>query len=140
MSGGSPLTQLSACDGTCIIFKLEARIVSTEAHGAIELADTVPHVPLPSDPPIGDENEIRSVQNRSENMGFTGEDFGKHHSCARFEVHVASRPAFLVCMLAGVAFYRNGDSRVGLNVPHRIEEIASVLRPKFQADLATQLA
>jgi hypothetical protein len=43
-------------------------------------------------------------------------------------------------MLTGIVLHRNNKLRFGLNAPHGINEVAGILRPQFQTELAAKFA
>src|SRR5712692_4651851 len=80
------------------------------------------------------------MQFSMQRMPFAGPYWGHLNASARSDVHIAASPAFLMRMLARVAFEGNRDFGIGLNVPHGVEQITGVLRPQFEADLTPQFA
>ncbi len=56
------------------------------------------------------------------------------------QIDVATGMALLVRTHTGIALDRNSNARIRLDVPHRIDEIASILGAQFDPDLSAQFA
>jgi hypothetical protein len=59
---------------------------------------------------------------------------------ARLDVAVSTVTAFGAGVLTGIALHRNDEFRFGLNAPHGLNEVAGILRAKFQTELAAKFA
>ncbi len=72
-------------------------------------------------------------------MGLPGDDFWRRvHRL--LQIDVAAGMALLLRTHTGIALDRNGKARIRLDVPHRIDEIASILGTQFDSELSAQFA
>jgi hypothetical protein len=61
-------------------------------------------------------------------------------AAAGLDVLVAAIPAFRAAVLAGIGFHRDHKFRLGLDSPHRVNQVTSILSSQLQAKLAAQFA
>src|ERR1700691_3458853 len=73
-------------------------------------------------------------------MRFPGTQYRKRRAAVRFDIHVSAIAALWTGMLTGVAFYRHDQLRFGLDPPHRVYQVASVLCTQLEAELSTEFA
>src|SRR5437879_3642710 len=123
-----------------IIVELEPGIVGAKSRRSTEQRRVVSQRALPCHLAVGRNRQFIAAKFGAQRVRFTRPYRRQIEVPRRLDIPVSAGAALLMGVRPGVMLDRHGYPAIRFDMPHRIDQIAGVLRAQFQSDLTSQRA